>query len=96
MVDRPGDWGPMFDALIAHVAACGDLVILDGDEGDAGYAQANAAILAEGDARAAATGAARVALIAWDGGSRGPGDLTFHFRAEAIHRGWAIEEVLTG
>jgi hypothetical protein len=95
VIDRPGDWGPLFDTLIADVAARSDLVILRAGEGDHAYAQANVAILAEGDALAAATGVARVALIAWEGASRGPGDLTYLFRAEAVYRGWVIEEVLT-
>jgi hypothetical protein len=94
VVDRPGDWGPLFDAVIASVAAAGDLVVLDGGEGDAAYDRVNRAMLAEGEARAAG-GLAKVALVAWDGVPRGPDDLTDHFRADAIAAGWRVEDVPT-
>ena len=45
VVDRPGDWGERFDAILDAVEASGDLVVLgyaDGDE--AAYRAANAAI----------------------------------------------------
>jgi hypothetical protein len=34
VVDRPGNWGPLFDGLVADAAAHGDLVILEAGEGD--------------------------------------------------------------
>jgi hypothetical protein len=95
VMDRPGDWGPLFDRVMAETAACGDLVILECGEGDSAYAMANRAILAEGEALAADARATRVALIAWDGAPRAGGDLTDHFRAEAAGRGWIVEEVPT-
>lgn len=95
VTDRPGDWGPLFDTIVADAAARGDLVVLGTDDGDGAYVLANHAILAEGDALAAAHPAARVALVAWEGASRGAGDLTDQFRAEALSRGWAVEDIAT-
>jgi hypothetical protein len=96
VTDRPGDWGPLFDIVVADVRAREDLVILAGlTDGDEAYEQTNLAILTEGDALAAAANAARVALIAWEGGTRGEDDLTDQFRKEAVSRGWSLEEVPT-
>ena len=51
MTDRPGDWGPRFDRVIAEVRATGEVVMLGLDEGDdATYAAANEAILDEAGA----------------------------------------------
>ena len=85
VVDRPGDWGPLFDGLVADAAAERDLVILGNEEGDGAYARANIAIL----------DAAKCALIVWDGASRGQEDLTEQFRTEAVSRGWRVEEIVT-
>lgn len=95
VVDRPGDWGPLFDRLVADAAAARDLVILGNEEGDGAYARANTAILDEGDALASAAHAAKCALIVWDGASRGQEDLTEQFRTEAVSRGWRVEEIVT-
>jgi hypothetical protein len=95
VIDRPGNWGTVFDAQIAEVQAAGDLIVLDAPVGDAAYAHANAAILDEGDALAASAAAERVALIAWDGSSRGPDDVTAHFRDEALSRRWRVQDIPT-
>jgi hypothetical protein len=95
VVDRPGDWGPLFDALVAEATAEGNLVVLGNEEGDTAYAKANSAILDEGDALASAAQAAKRALIVWDGASRGGDDLTEQFRTEAASRGWRVEEIST-
>jgi hypothetical protein len=48
VIDRPGDWGPVFDQVVADLRARGDLVILDyePEESDA-YRSANWMILDE-------------------------------------------------
>ena len=95
VTDRPGDWGPLFDRLTAEAERRGDLVVLNGDPGDDAYVRTNMAVLDEGDARADEAGAARMALIAWDGESRGADDLTDQFRTEAIRRIWLVDEIRT-
>lgn len=97
VTDRPGDWGRIFDAEVAHARGVGDLVVLeDAGEGSDAYAAANAAILDE------AAGAARqegdlplLAVLVWDGRSRGEGDLTEAFGALARSRGVEVTEIRT-
>jgi hypothetical protein len=94
VTDRPGDWGPLFDALMAELAGRGDVVTLAEDPGgDAAYAAVNRAILAEAG-RIAGTSTPLVLLI-WDGTSRGEGDLTADLGIMARERSWPIAEVLT-
>ena len=95
VVDRPGDWGALFDGLVADAAAHDDLVILEAGDGDQAFAATNLAILDDGERVATTTGARRRALIVWDGSARGGDDLTDQFRVEAIARGWRVEEVRT-
>ncbi len=96
VTDRPGDWGPLFDRIIEEVRAKGDVVVLDLDEGDdATYAAANDAILDEAETLAGGEPAQVVAIIVWEGGSRGEGDLTEAFATLARARGHPVREVLT-
>jgi len=95
VIDRPGNWGPLFDVLVADAAERGDLLVLAADDGEEAFARANLAILAEGDALAVAANAVKRALIVWDGASRGREDLTDQFRAAAIARGWVVDDVPT-
>ncbi|HSQ19182.1 MAG TPA: hypothetical protein VLR92_02290 [Blastocatellia bacterium] len=57
VVDRPGDWGSLYDQQIAATATAGDLLVLDTATGsDAAYAVANEAIIHEAQALAGAAG----------------------------------------
>ena len=108
VVDRPGDWGPLYDRVIDAAKRAGDLVVLEGvGEGGAAYAAANEAILDEAlrlagvpaapgsDAIRPVLPATAVAVIVWDGQSRGEDDATQQFAASARKRGLAVDEVLT-
>jgi len=95
VVDRPGDWGPLFDSVLDECQPQGDLVTLSLPPGDAAYAATNAAILEEAQALGRATGEPVYALLAWDGASRGTGDLTADFGAAAAARNIPVLEVLT-
>jgi hypothetical protein len=96
VTDRPGDWGPLFDRIIGEVRAKGDVVVLGLAEGDdATYAAANEAILNEAEALAGEESAQVVAIIVWEGRSRGRGDLTEAFATSARARGHPVREVLT-
>jgi hypothetical protein len=67
VVDRPGNWGEVYDRVIADVEARGDLIELPpraGDEGDA-YLAANEAIIREVETGAGA--GERMAVIVWRG-----------------------------
>jgi hypothetical protein len=96
VTDRPGDWGPLFDRIIGEVQARGDVVMLGLDVGDdATYAAANDAILNEAERLAGDDPGDVVAVIVWEGASRGEGDLTEAFATSAGGRGHVVDEVLT-
>ena len=97
VVDRPGDWGPLFDRIVSEVERAGDLVLLGLSASEqSAYEETNRAILSEGEALSAQVDAsARVAVIVWDGKPRGADDLTQQFLHEAIARGWDTREVLS-
>jgi hypothetical protein len=101
VTDRPGDWAKLYDDVLAALQGCEDLVILEASPaGDSAYAAANAAILdhAEEFVRAGAGDGEHeelFAAIAWDGASRGAGDLTVQFRDLALGRGLLVIELST-
>ena len=96
VTDRGGDWGPRFDHALERAAAAGDLVVLSGqEEGSAGYAAANGAILEEADRLAREHSATPLAVILWEGAERPDGDLTAALAAAARGRGWEVAEVGT-
>ena len=107
VVDRPGEWGPLYDRVIETVTRADDLVVLeDAGEGGAAYAAANERILDEA-LTLTGVGAARgskpapmppekaLAVIVWEGRSRGDDDATEQFATSARGRGLTVEEILT-
>jgi len=97
VIDRPGDWGRLFDHIIASARAAGDLVVLETHAvgGDAAYAAANAAIIREAESLAAEAELRRVAVIVWEGAARPEGDATGGFQHLAAAAGFAERTVLT-
>lgn len=98
VVDRPHPefWGPLFDDLIVRAESRGDLVVLDANDGSSAYAATNRAIIRE--AALLSNGAPvlrRLAVIAWDGSSRGARDLTQQFASLAEEAGFTLAEVST-
>jgi len=95
VVDRPGDWGELYDSFLDGVEAMGDLVVINKVTEDEAYSAANRDIVEEaitlGRQRVEPVGAALV----WDGASRGKKDYTEQFGAQARNRGLAVFEVLT-
>lgn len=104
VIDRPGEWGALFDRIIKEVEEAGDIVIL-GDEGEdeAIFTIANRTILDEALilARQASHDKGKqsansvLAVLVWDGQSRGEGDLTVDFAEQARARGLAVIEIAT-
>ena len=86
--DRPGDWGPLFQRILAEVADEGGVRILpEIDDPSAAYTAANSAILDDAQRISAAERSAGmgdpaevVAVIVWDGVSRGEEDVTAGLR----------------
>jgi hypothetical protein len=96
VVDRGEEWGVLFDRTIAELRQHGDIVTLE-DVADetAAYAAANTRILDEAQSAAAEMKEDVVAVLVWEGGSRGKSDLTEAFGREARLRGLHVLEVLS-
>ncbi len=96
VVDRPGDWGRIYDGIIAEASRGGDLLVLAGelDENDA-YAAASEAILQEAAALAGQSRDNVLAVVVWNRASHGDSDLTEAFRVEALKRGYPVSEIST-
>ncbi len=95
VVDRPGEWGPIFDRVLDDVEAAGDLFDLGLDpKAPNAYALANGAILDETVGLAAESHEPAGVLLVWDG-PRGEGDITANLRNDAIQRGLQVFEIRT-
>lgn len=105
VVDRPGDWGPLFDHHMDVAERRNTVYIMPAtdDEGEA-YLRTSDAILdlAVRLARNAGNGHAGLgngevgevtAVAVWDGASRGPGDVTEAYISEARQRGIPVREL---
>jgi hypothetical protein len=100
VTDRPGNWGPLFDRLVAAAESAGDLVILSstGDD-DAAYAAANEVIISEAESLARSTlGDTRLrlaAVIVWEGSARVGADASGGLLTLAKKAGFEERSVLT-
>ena len=100
VVDRPRPefWGDMFDRVASVARAEGNLVELDMMETDDAYSAANAIIIDEArkltDVKDHGP-LSLVALVVWEGASRGADDNTYKFVKLARHSGFRVEQVLT-
>jgi hypothetical protein len=96
VVDRPGDWGPLYDWIIAEVNAGGDLVTKEAitDEHEA-FEAIIPAILDEAEEIASSGDGVVTAVIVWEGRPHGDGDLTHAFVEEARRRGMATSSLGT-
>jgi hypothetical protein len=95
VVDRPGDWGPLYDAILREVEAAGSLTELAYDADDLGFVAANRAMLDHAASVAASLALPLVAIVAWDGTPRATVDVTLAFRNEAQCRGLPVVELST-
>ena len=100
VVDRPGDWGPLYDQQITATAAAGDLLVLDGASGgDAAYAAANEAIVHEAQALACTAPPDKahrlVAILVWEGAPRPGSDATARLRDLTTRAGFEERSIST-
>jgi hypothetical protein len=100
VVDRPGDWGRVYDRQIAAAAKSDGLVVLDlGGEDDRAYAAANEAIIRETLRLARTAEQARsyrlVALLVWEGIRRQGSDATAAFGELAQKAGFEVITIPT-
>jgi hypothetical protein len=93
VTDRPGDWGPRYDAVLDAIDP-DDITVLRLAKGAGAYERANNAIL-DLATELAGRPAAVQAVIAWNGEARGDGDITAQFAERARSRGMSVAEVDT-
>jgi hypothetical protein len=96
VIDRGGDWGERYDRIISEVEAAGDLAEFahDKDDGQT-YFTGNLDILDQTQWLTQELKTDAVALVVWNGESRGDDDVTGHFKQEAAARGMGVAEVKT-
>jgi hypothetical protein len=81
VVDRPGDWEGLYNRLTSTAGLTGDLTVLNGESDDeASYSRANYEIIRQ----AVSISPNALAIIVWEGGSRGKDDVTKEFRSLAL------------
>lgn len=96
VIDRPGDWGPLYDRLTQHIQQHGDLIIVpNGADEQAAYLQANHAILRHAQLLATAQQTSVLAVLIWDGQSRGPDDITAAFGDLVRAQGIPVHQIST-
>ena len=96
VTDRPGEWGPVFDRLTREAIKSSDLIVLEEEAPDdsAGYESANRRIIDEA-LRLTPPGRDPMAVLVWEGASRGDDDLTAAFGRDAARRGFEVVHVPT-
>src|SRR5262245_16878126 len=96
VIDRGGNWGEVYNRVLAELDRSGDVVTLEGHwEGMEAYAAANDAILTETMTLARGSKADAMAVVVWEGAPRGSDDLTAAFGEEARKRGLRVGQVKT-
>jgi hypothetical protein len=105
VVDRPGEWGPLFDSLHEEALAANDLIVVTAKgNDDEAFAAATERIIEEASRLADVNlksgtvhrpAEARVAVVVWERASRGDGDQTAHFASVAESRGFRLVEINT-
>jgi hypothetical protein len=99
VADRPGDWGPIFDRIMADMAAKETIIALPSAALDraAAYRAANEAILGEAVRQGRLHNPARpvISLVVWDGVPHGDSDLSAHFLTVAQRLGIPVRTLST-
>ncbi|MGA2728597.1 MAG: hypothetical protein ABSE96_12355 [Terracidiphilus sp.] len=95
VTDRPGDWGPLFDAVLKDVKAQGNLVIIRPKSQKAAYAEVNHRVISEAMSLAKQLKHPVTAVRIWDGKPRGDDDFTEEFGKNALGKGIPVEDILT-
>jgi hypothetical protein len=95
VVDRPGEWGTMFDRILEEEDRRGDLVILGLQPGAGAYAAGNDGILQQALDMARQAHRSAMAFVVWEGSPRDSGDVTDNFRMSAMRHRLPIIEITT-
>jgi hypothetical protein len=95
VTDRPGEWGSLYDGIVDEVQKAGDLQTLHLRSEEEAYAEATHVIVDEAISLGQKLRVPVVAVLVWDGKSRGKGDLTEEFGRYAKSKKVAVIEVMT-
>jgi hypothetical protein len=95
VIDRPGDWGAIYDQVLDEVEEANDLIVQQNTGEKEDYMAANLDILDEAGSLAKQSHEAVKAVLIWNAESRGDEDITEEFGNEARRRGWPVVEVST-
>lgn len=76
VVDRPGNWGPLFDRMISLAQANGELVVLNASREANAFSAANNTVVAQAISENATSTSA---IAVWEGHRRGWDDATAEF-----------------
>ena len=96
VVDRGGDWGAQFDAILDKIEDQGEVIVLGyTPENETAYIETNHVILELAISIGSQSGQPVKVAVVWDGASRGDDDVTKAFQKEAQQRGLTVEEIST-
>lgn len=94
--DCVGDWTSFFENLLMVSDSNAELVVLNSRDDDRqAYEKTNVEILGTAEKLAHLQNEKKIALVAWDGKSRGTDDASAHFLNEAKNRKFTIKEINT-
>lgn len=95
VVDRPGNWGPIYDQVLDEVEAKGDALVIQPQSKETAYADATHSILDEAIRLSRELFCSAAGLVVWEGKSRGHGDLTEEFKIHAEELKIPVIQIMT-
>ena len=96
VMDRPGEWGALYDKALNEVENNSDLLVIQSKEDDdKAYAEASHVIVDEALSLGLQLQQPALAVLVWEGQSRGVGDLTEEFGRFAESKGIAVANIMT-
>ena len=95
VTDRPGDWGAVFDRVLEELEPHELRVLEPGQDETHVYDAVNLVLLDEARALGVAMRRPALAVLVWEGSSRGAGDHSASFREAARERHLEVVEVAT-
>lgn len=94
-MDRPGDWGALYDRVLAEVQKNADILVIRSNFEDHAFVEVNLAIIKEALLLGSRLQQSVAAIVVWDGKSRGNSDLTEEFGISARRHGLPVTEIMT-
>jgi hypothetical protein len=96
VTDRPGEWEALYDKVLNEVEKNADLLVIQSKkDDDESYAEASHVIVDEALSLGLQLRQQAIAVLVWEGQSRGAGDLTEEFGTFAQNKGVPVTSVLT-